>query len=113
MIDLEHFRKMADCTALITPDAGARETRDAMLEAAKEIEELRWALAERCAELSGLADIINQTPWMVEHIASESVVAAFAQPDIARQYMDRGIEIGHWRFQELRLFDGTVPQENA
>ncbi len=100
MIDLDHFRRIAACVPFIEPDAGADETTQAMLEAASEIESLR-------TERDRLAGIVIRTPWIVEHIASGTVVAAFAQPDIARGYMDRGHEIGHWRFTELRLIDGS------
>lgn len=98
MIDLVQFRNMAACVPFIEPDAGARETTDAMMAAATEIEQLR-------NERDALLAIIDKTPWVVEHIASGMAVAAFAHRDVACGYMDRAEQIGHWRFSELRLVD--------
>lgn len=103
MIDLDRFRKLIACLPFVEPDAGCEETQQAMQEIARELEAARRKIEEQQAELEALSAMLARTPCLVEHIASNSIVAAFAQPDIARQYIDRGHEIGHWRFQELRL----------
>ena len=73
-------------------------------EAAAEIERLR----ARVAELEAAA---NQLPFVVRHVNSGSIVAAFSYPDIAQGWIQRGYQIGHWQPKMLRLEPARAANE--
>lgn len=56
------------------------------------------------AELESKLSKIN---WIVRHIQANEIVAAFQHWDIAKGYVDRGHQIGHWKPHELVIESAT------